>query len=53
MTTDMQNEPVKKFRIGAVTGTGSVKCPDTFTSHFSGRHGWRESCSSSAVHAYR
>src|SRR5262249_51260779 len=34
-------------------GTGSGKCPDTFTSNFSGRHGWRESCSSSAVHAYR
>src|ERR1043166_2104971 len=24
-----------------------------FASNFSGRHGWRESCSSSAVHAYR
>ena len=40
------------FWVFSFPGTGSVKCPDTFTSNFSGRHGWRESCSSSAVPSY-
>src|SRR5438874_13499614 len=34
-------------------GTGPFNVSRAFTSNFSGRHGWRKSCSSSEGHSYR